>query len=272
MATLTKNSAISATGFSYRGSIVDFPFTGSAVIRSILADCDGSLILFWERGVLISQFWSTTRQLQLLSDPAKLVYNADKSTVVEDKSPIAIKIGKYYARYFPGSSAYYAHAAIRSRCGCGWCSSPCDRIWSVVSGSSVQSIHETEGTIPEYDEWIPMAYYLGVYGTAYADAEKAGSIAPGTNNSALFTSTRRSNELATAVSVSKQAGTVISGGGGGTSPQTSGFLPLEVVDTGGVGVDFLDLNLVDFCAGTQCKPDKPTQKEEQPKSEDCGCS
>jgi hypothetical protein len=287
MAVLTSNSAVSSTGLNYRGSIVDMPYTGSVVVRSILPDCDGSLILFWEKGVLIGQFWSNKRTLELLSDPGKLVYNAEKTTVVADKSPIAIKVGKYYARYFPGSSAYYAHAAIRSSCGGCWCSMPCDRIWSVVGGSTIQSLHQTEGTIPEYDEWIPMGYYLGIYGTAFNESKESGSITPTVNNSDKFSSKLRRNELATAKSIAAQVGTVISGGGGSVTGTQTGFIPLEVVDSTGAGIDFLDFNTIDFCAEVKCESPKkpigvttaPTDccTEEitdikKPQSGDCGCS
>ena len=253
MATLTANSSMPATDLTYRGSLRDLPYTGSVVIRSLAPDCDGSIILYWENGKLLGQFWSTTRTLDLISDVSKLVYSADKTIVIQDPTPIQIKPGSYYARFYPGSSAYYAHAAVRSSCGCGWCPEPCDRIWT-VSGGSIQSIHESEKRLPEYGKWIPMAYHLGVYG------DKSLTSKP--------------------VRMPLDSISTISGGG------------ISVADTGYTStpkdLEFLDIGAIDFCTEVSCDspaiekgdiagPKKCTtcggqiSTNKKPQSGDCGC-
>ncbi len=280
MATLTANTAISNTNLVYRGSLRDVPYTGSVAIRSIATDCDGSMVLYWENGILIGQFWSTKRTLDLLSDETKLTYSADKTVVTRDPTPIQIKAGSYYVRFYPGSSAYYTHAAIRSSCGCGWCPEPCDRIWKVGSGS-IQSLHDTEKRLPEYDAWIPMAYYLGVYGDSYSDAQAKGNTSPIADNSTMFSASPIKLPLDSLGIISGSGGGSGSSGGGGTSTVT-GFTDTPT------DLEFLDVSAIDFCADVTCEPTaaakgnttgpksctacgKPAPTKGKPQSGDCGC-
>jgi hypothetical protein len=240
MANLTAITSITATDLTYRGSVTDRLYTGAVVLRPIDPECDGSIILYWDEGKLIGQYHSTTRTLDLISDKTKLTYSADQQTVTQDNSPIKLKSGSYYARFYAGHSAYYAHAAIRSNCGCGWCVEPCDRIWTVTAGS-IQGIHEAEKRIPEYDSWIPMAYYLGVYGDSYSDAVRKGITSPIVDTSSMFRSTTTATPIKT---IAELLG--LSDGNGSHDPNN--FLDTPK------GLEFLDLSKIDFCSGNLCEP------------------